>query len=179
MFFHPSQYLIAWDPDKWKEVRSDGIKLSHTRYFKPDGSEAQLSEAAVSILSDMQGRTLTVMSYHLPAGVQVENQPERRIQVTKESMQTMEDIGRNAETKGVLFGGDDNIDETKGHGPWGYMLRPQTGLKQTQAPRATHGKVRAIDDFRTKRLQVHEPGQVRDGGGDHKVHIRKFSWLGN
>jgi hypothetical protein len=174
------QYVIAWT-DEWVDVALKGVRLSQTSYFRKGGKKPIPTEGAFAILSDREGRTLTALSYHTPAHVQVrpENRPPRRFQALREAMETMKTLADLAETRAVLFGGDDNVDEARAfRADFRFMLRAATGLRQVVAPRPTHGhrtRGRRIDDFRVRGLKPGR-GYVRDGGGDHRVHVREFHW---
>lgn len=180
--FHPRQYLVAWNPDLWVGVAKEGVRLGSTAYYRKGGDNRQWSEAASAILCDRVGRSLDVLSYHTPAGVQRGGPSAavpRRVQALRESMATLGERAKAAQTRAVLYGGDDNVDEDYGAG-WAFMLRAATGLRQVQAPASTHGsrkpgKGRQIDDFRVKGLKVGH-GSVREGGGDHRIHVRTFRW---
>lgn len=174
-FYHPPQYVVAWDPANWTPIVTRGVRMSTTPYFKKGGHVEQFVDAAEVILSDDEGRTLLAQSYHLPPKVQVEDQPPRRIAATRESAAYWRHEARKAETRGLLFGGDDNIDETTLHGPWDFMLKRYTGLRQIQAPRPTHD-VRKIDDLRVAGLRQVGEGEVRPGGGDHRLHVETLAW---
>lgn len=177
-FLHPRQYMLAWDPAAWMARATWGTRLAPTPYYAKGSSHEMYSEAAMAILCDEKGRTLTAMSYHTPAAVQVPTSQatQHREQVTREAAATWGELARGAKTHACLFGGDDNVDEGRG-GPrrWGFLLRAATGLRQVQAPSGTHGQ-RRIDDFRVRgRLRVGD-GWVMDTPGDHRLHGRTFSW---
>jgi hypothetical protein len=186
-FLHPRQYRVAWDPTVWVEIATQGLRLSDQPYYakgKPDNE--QWSDAAQVILCDKVGRSLTAISYHTPAHVQVPEaaRPERRYDAMLESFLTLGDLAEEAETTGWLSGGDDNWDETTGlqtEAVRRILLGSATGLRQVQSPpgTATHGRVRQIDDFRIPRGGRLRPGDgwVADGGGDHKLHGREFRWV--
>lgn len=175
VFFHPRQYVVAWHPAQWVEIESHGVRLSETAYWRPDGGDRQYSEAALAILCDRAGRSLTAMSYHTPAHVQHADKPPNRITALVESAAMWREVSTAAQTRACLFGGDDNVDEDGRHGPWGFMQARATGLRQIQAPSATHGRTRRIDDFRVRGLRA-GPGYVLPGGGDHRIHVRDFVW---
>lgn len=174
--FHPDQYVIAYDPRDWVQVTSGGVRLAQSPYYPEGGHKPVYSEAALAILSDRAGRTLTAMSYHTPSAVQRATKPPNRILALRQSADTWKQLAAAAETRSVLFGGDDNVDERLAHGPWDFMLQAATGLKLIQAPRATHGDIRRIDDFRIRGLRA-GTGRVLSGGGDHRVHVREFAWI--
>jgi hypothetical protein len=173
LVFQPRQYGIAYNPDVWTELASGGIRLSDTAYYAKGGDNKQYSDAVWAILGDHAGRTLTALSYHTPAHVQVADPPQRRLQATRESMATLRRVARTAHTDACLFGGDDNVDEARGfRDRFRFMLGGP--LKQVRAPAPTHGR-RRIDDFRTTGLRALE-GSVSPGGGDHRIHTRLFRW---
>lgn len=180
--FPHGQCVVAWHPGAWQCLNFADVVLSATRYRRVGGQLAPGSESPVVILADRWGRSLTVTSYHTPAGVQlhpgggVSPHVPLRTQNTEESMTTLRDLAAESVTTGFLAGGDDNFDERRG--VWSQLLRKFTGLKVVQAPRATHGPRKRgsrLDDFRVKGLTVGD-GSVRNGGGDHRIHVRSFSW---
>lgn len=184
--FNPRQYVVAWDPDVWDRVSpGEAVRLGRTAYYAKGGDHEQYSDAVRVILRHRAtGLTLDALSYHTPAHVQYPEaaRPPRRFQALRESMATMGRLARQGRGDAVLYGGDDNVDEFQGFGAggtvWRFMLRAATGLRQVRAPEPTHGhpdRGRRIDDFRTRRLRP-GPGQVRPGGGDHRVHVREFTF---
>ncbi len=183
-FVADPQYRIAWNPDVWVGVDFEKVRLSSTNYFQKDGKTPEYSDSARGILSDKQGRTLDVVSYHTPAHVQYkeENRPPRRYQAMVESFIKLGHMADDSECRGFLAGGDDNWDENTGiqtDETKPIFLGGATGLRQLQAPSATHGKARQIDDFRIKRgggIKPIDKGWVAAGGGDHKLHGRTFAW---
>ena len=174
-FARLDQCLVAWDPI-WACVNTADARLSETRYSRVGGALAPPNRSPLVVLSDPWGRTLTAVSYHMPAGVQrggkVNPKVPKRTRIIEESFGTMRDLAASAETRAILFGGDDNFDERRGR--WDVLLRPFTRLKLVQAPRPTHGR-RRIDDFRVRHLKPGK-GSTLAGGGDHRVHVREFSW---
>lgn len=170
------QWRVAWRPDLWVKVNQEPVDLAPEGYFTKSGHLMRVLGASV-ILCDRLGRSLEAMSYHLPAHVQVANKPPRRIAATRAAMVAMGNRAKASETRAQLYGGDDNVDETKAKGgPWGFMLKRATGMEQVQAPRPTHGRTRKIDDFRTRGLTAGN-GWTQDGGGDHRIHGRVFRWV--
>lgn len=174
------QHLIAWDRYTWRAKSYDQLKLGETHYYRKDGKTPIWSEAVAVVLVHRQtGKVLDTMSYHTPAHVQVKpgRRPKRRFRALVESMRTMR--RRAAARVHALYGGDDNVDEFRAfRGTWRFMLKVGTGLRQVRAPRPTHGhrrRGRKIDDFRVKGLAVGD-GQVLEGGGDHRVHVREFGF---
>jgi hypothetical protein len=173
LVYQPRQYGIAYHPDVWTALASGGIRLSDTAYYAKGGNREQYADAAWAILGDRAGRTLTALSYHTPAHVQVANPPPRRIEATRESMATLRRVARTTKADACLFGGDDNVDEYRAfRDRFRFMLRGQ--LKQVRAPEPTFGR-RRIDDFRITGLVPLE-GSVSPGGGDHRIHTRQFRW---
>lgn len=168
------QWVVAWHPSAWVEVNFSRVRLADTHWTTQKG-HAMWSDSASAILSDLEGRTLTALSYHLPSHVQVKDAPARRLQAHRESLATLTALARGAKTHAVLFGGDDNVDEGHGRGVWDYALRATTGLRQIKSPDADSRGGRHIIDFRVKGLRAGE-GSTRPGGGDHKVHVREFFW---
>jgi len=179
--YAPSQYVVAYDPDVWTAVSdSKSERLSQTGYYRKGGDKVIHSDAVSVILSDRQGRTINALSYHTPPSVQKPShlRPVRRFITTRESMTSLRDIAKNSETRAILFGGDDNFDESRTfRSEFKFMLKAFTGLTQVQSPKgtSTHGGGRRIDDFRIKGLKA-LAGYVLDGGGDHKAHVREFRW---
>lgn len=175
IFYHPDQYAIAYRLEDWTPISSHGVRLSETAYYAKNRTRPKYSEAVEGILCDPLGRTLTAVSYHTPPSVQTPSRrPARRFKALQESAASWRRTALEAKTHACLFGGDDNVDERHGTG-WGFLLEKATGLKLVQAPAATHGASRRIDDFRTRGL-VAGAGFVVDGGGDHRAHGRAFSW---
>lgn len=175
------QYAIAFDPDRWQLLNEGPIDLApHHLYNRVGGQKNAHTMAAWAYLLDrLDGsHELTTMSYHLPASVQVANKPKNRIAATRESAATWRRVvfndDRFRESDAFLFMGDDNIDERLNHGPWKFMRFKATGLRQVQAPKGTHGN-RKIDDMRIRGL-VPGHAEVLPGGGDHRIHLRHFSW---
>lgn len=171
--FTPRQYGVSWLPDLWVGVAQEDLRLSPTSYYARGGDGKQYSEAAAAILCDRVGRSLDVVSYHTPSGVQSPHAPAGRTQATRESFRTLEARARAAHTTGQLYGGDDNVDERFGRFRW-TLGKP---LRQVQAPGATHGRRRRIDDFRVHGIDV-GPGLVIPvpAPDDHNVHVRTFYW---
>ena len=168
------QYGVAWRPETWTAVADpDRVRLADTTFGRVGGATATV-DAARAVLCDRAGRSLTALSYHTPSHVQVDHKPPRRIQALREAMRTMRQLGQAAQSRACLFGGDDNVDERLGHGPWGFMLRKATGLELVQPPTPTRGRHR-FDDFRTRGLTAGH-GLTLDGAGDHRVHVRVFRW---
>lgn len=177
--YRHDQYMVAWRPSVWKRVDVDAVRLSQTAWFAADRNRPKYVDAAAAILSDYSGRTLTALSYHTPPHVQVppRERPERRVIALREAMASLSTIASTVPTRAVLFGGDDNVDEARAYERFfRFMLEAATGLAQVQAPSATHGRVRRIDDFRVRGLKPLE-GSVVPGGGDHRIHVREFAWL--
>lgn len=188
-FTAPRQYVVAWDPELWVKAHAEKVRLSDQPYYAKGGDKEQYSDAARVILCDREGRSLETVSYHTPAGVQKQekNRPERRYIALVESMQTLGHMADDFPGTAVLYGGDDNWDENTGlqtPDVKPYLLGEATGLRQLQAPGATHGRNaprrgRQIDDFRIKRGGGIRPvgkGWTADGGGDHRIHGREFRW---
>ena len=168
--------VAAWREDTWVAADAFPLRLASANWFYSDGKPA-VSTAAVAVLCDHQGRTITAASYHLPPAVQARGRPTsllpRRLRVTRQSVETLKALAGTALTRARLFGGDDNVDESRGPG-WEFMLRAATGLRQVQAPDPTLGS-RRIDDFRVNGLLV-RAGYTLPGGGDHRLHAHAFGW---
>jgi hypothetical protein len=175
------QYGVAWDNADWMMVDCEKVRLSDHPYFRKGNPNTPVfSESMRAILCDYEGRSLEVISYHTPPTVQKATPAENRMISLRQSMKRLSAIAGDSQAMGFLAGGDDNVDEDGPHGPWGFMLAGETGLRQVEAPRPTHGRVRSIDDFRIPvrgSLRV-ESGWVSDGGGDHRLHGRLFVWRG-
>ncbi len=173
---------MVWDPEQWTVIREDVVVLSSAAFYRRGSRKPARPQMPTVILSDPHGRTIMAGSYHLPAHVQPANAPERRRAVTAQAMSTLEVLAKNAHTAAVVFAGDDNVDEFRGHGAgtgmWSFMLERRTGLRQVRAPDPTHG-VRRIDDFRylPGRGVKHGNGWTAPGGGDHRLHGREWTWL--
>lgn len=180
-FRRSREFVIAWDPKEWVLVDRSAPDLAETPFYRRGGAKPVILGSAAAILSDRQGRTLTALTYHTPAHVQVPEhaRPERRVQALREAMTTLADLADAAHTRAVLFGGDDNVDENGAWRKfWAFMRTKATGLRLVRAPKPTIGhpsKGRRIDDFRVRGLRVRR-GTVRPGGGDHRVHVRTFQW---
>ena len=180
--YAPTQYVVAWDPDVWaRHGDAERVLLSQTPYYTQKGHEMETAAVLQRLTHIRTGKVLAAMSYHLPSAVQKVNPPANRVRSLHEAAASWRRLAGKAlgpdGCDAVLFAGDDNVDERLSHGPWRYMLRAGTGLRQVQAPTATHGKVRRIDDFRERGLGVYE-GRVIPvpRPDDHDVHVREFRW---
>lgn len=167
--------LVAWKNDTWKPLAKRDVILNPTQpYWRVGGAKVTMHMPEV-ILGDPQGRTLRVGSYHLPSSVQDPNPPANRMAALREAMETMADRAARSATHGVLYGGDDNVDEAGAYGPWEFMLGRVTGLRQVRAPRNTLG-VRKVDDFRISGLKPKGKGRVIHGPTHHNVFVQRFGW---
>lgn len=178
-FLHPTQYRIAWHPARWVSRSSDAIRLAPAPFFGRGSSVPRWVDAARVILEERDtGRRVKTITYHTPPAVQRHGEPNpgvpARVAATRAAMATLAREAKDPTVDAYLFGGDDNVDERRGHG-WAFMLRAATGLRLVQAPEATHRGGRKIDDFRVRRLKPLD-GRVIAGGGDHAAHIRRFAW---
>lgn len=176
--YHPPQYVIARVPAVWAaKTPGRGVVLSQTGFLSARGT-LRHSEAVVQQLIHREtGRVLRAMSYHTPAHVQIREPAPARVRAAIESAQKWRRMADRAETNAILFGGDDNVDEDGAFMDRLKWFRDRyTGLRQVQSPDPTHGR-RRIDDFRIRGLIPLE-GKTRFGGGDHKIHVRKFGWKG-
>jgi len=174
------QYVVAWKKDEWVPVQhTRKISLAETTFHRVGGAEASVDACLQRLRHRPSGKVLSAMSYHTPAHVQVANKPKNRIAALREVATRWKAIQKNEmkHVDAVLFAGDDNVDERLRHGPWGFMLKHATGLRQVQAPKATHGKVIKIDDFRERGLTVGS-GWVMNvpEPDDHRVHGHHFGW---
>ena len=173
------QWVVAWNPELWTPVELRGERLSDTSFTRLDGTGPVFVDAALATLQDLSGRTVDVMSYHLPPNVQVPRPQPARLQIDRQAAATWRRLVDATTADAVLFGGDDNVDETRGYRSdsdfWDFLLRPATGLRQVQAPTGTIGPGRRIDDFRVRGLAPGE-GYTGRGGGDHKFFVSAFSW---
>lgn len=165
------ELTVAYHPAVWTGISGGGVRLSEEGFFRPGSDREVFPSGAWAILSDAAGRTVTALSYHLPSHVQVAHAPARRLSALRASMKTLGTLAGAVHTNAVLFGGDDNVDESAA---FRFMRRVATGLRQIQAPKGTHGK-RRIDDFRVKGLRAGS-GHVLETASDHKAHIRSFTW---
>ena len=176
-FRHQLGNVVAWDPAVWPVSTGRRVRLARTTfYLDPAARRGHIvTNAPLVRLEDRAGRSLAALSYHLPSAVD-RGRPNPdlplRVRTTRESMVTLRGLASRYPV--CLFGGDDNVDEGRGTG-WAFMRRRATGLRQVQAPAATHAGGRRIDDFRVKGL-VPLGGTVRPGGGDHRIHVRAFRW---
>lgn len=144
------EFAIAWDPTVWEFKWETTHQMSPTRYWT-------LNYALVAVLRHREtGERVKCMSYHPPAHVQVpKHHTFKKVSlVLRQFARTMHEIarrsGRGRQSKIVanLFGGDDNVDETRGYAPkggWAFLNGP---LKEIQPPDPTHGRKRRIDSFR-------------------------------
>ena len=173
------QWVVAWNPEVWSGSGLRGVRLSDTSFTRYDGTGPVYVDSALATLENGVGRTVQVMSYHLPPNVQVRNPERNRLRIDRQAAATWRRLVDTSTTDAVLFGGDDNVDEKHGYradGPFfDFLRRPATGLRQVQAPTGTIGPGRRIDDFRVRGLA---PGRAYtgDGGGDHKFFVSAFSW---
>lgn len=175
VFVRPES-LVAWDPASWVLISWKDVTLNpNNPYFRKGKDVPIYVHMAEVILSDLEGRTVRVGSYHTPAAVQQPDAPERRLDALKESMEILGSRARGSHTHAVLYGGDDNVDEALGHGPWGFMRMRTTGLRLVRAPSNTLGR-RKVDDFRSRNLKVIGKGQVIQGPTHHNAFIQKFGW---
>lgn len=166
--------IVAYDPEVWEYRKHRTVRLSPTTYFRKSGRAVPFMESPLVVLEHRAtGKRIKALSYHTPSAVQRGGKPNRKVKkrlaVTENAMRLFKRIASRSR-KALLFGGDDNWDER--HGRWPIMSRRFTGLRVVQAPEATHGK-RRIDDFRVAGLRVGK-GSTERGGGDHRVHIRRF-----
>lgn len=166
--------LVWWRPESWRVLSSlPSLVLSQEGYQRQGGGPLIRPEAAVAVLADIQGRTMTAASYHLPSHIQAADAPARRSRVHRQAAATLTALAAKDPAGASLFGGDDNVDERRTPSRWRYLLQPP--LRQVQAPEATHGGGRRIDDFRVRGLVPGE-GLVMPGGGDHRIHVRTFRY---
>lgn len=173
------QWVVAWDPAVWTASDLWAERLSPTSFTRLDGTGPIFADSAVGVLEDRAGRTVQVMSYHLPPNVQVRRPEPNRLRIDREAAATWRRLVDASTADAVLFGGDDNVDEVNGYlsdgDYWDFLRRRATGLRQVQAPTGTTGPNRRIDDFRVRGL-FPETGYTGDGGGDHKFFVSSFSW---
>lgn len=181
-FFASDSELVVWDPKWWTDIRSWEERLAQTIYYREGSGNPVITDMACAIVSDQRGRTLTLGSYHTPPSVQSgpTKAPPRRWATLKESAATWGKMAKSAQTRAVILGGDDNVDESRvrAGATWDFLLGVQ-GLTLAQAPSPTHGDAvrgRKIDDFRFRNVRLADKGLVIGGGGDHRVHVRKFRW---
>lgn len=171
------QYRLAWDPEVWQRLSTRHRLTSNKKVFGKRG--AVKNHIVVGRFRHrFSRRKLKVVSYHTPAHVQRPEWNRRapnRWRVLRDAMALFSRMARNAGIRHLLFGGDDNVDESRSSGGrksrFNFLLR--TGLKQIQPPSGTHGN-RKIDDFRVKGLEPVGRGYVRPGGGDHKLFVCRF-----
>lgn len=175
--FHQTEpeSVVAWLPEEWVEVARFDETLTQTPYFRPGSTRPVLVKAARVILCDRVGRSLEVLSYHLPSSVQKADPSERRMVALREAMRSLATIAEQSHTRAVLFGGDDNVDEDGPHGPWRFMRAAETGLRQVPAPKPTLGS-RRVDDFRIRGLATVGAGRVVQGPTHHNAHVQRLRW---
>jgi hypothetical protein len=173
------QWVVAWDPDLWSAAELRGKRLSSTSFTRLDGTGPVYVDSAHGVLEDREGRTLEVMSYHLPPNVQQRNPERNRLRIDRDAAANWRRLVEASTADAMLFGGDDNVDEVNGYRTdgdfWDFLRRPATGLRQLQAPTGTVGKNRRIDDFRIRGLKP-GAGYTARGGGDHKLFVSSFTW---
>ena len=163
---------------------SEPLRLSDTGWHHvgdSPGSPLSYSDAVGALFSDCYGRTLHAVSYHLPPHVQHPAAPPARVKAAEESWARLSQLSISTRATGVLFGGDDNYDETRPGGPGPF--RYGRGLTQIRAPRPTHAGGRRIDDFVTRSSG---PGKMRRIGAgwvvnvaapdDHNLFGQQFAW---
>lgn len=168
------QNRIAWNPNIWEKRHSWHRRTSKIT-FRRSGRRPVVDKITVAILKHRAtNKRLKAVSYHKPSHTQRaewnRNAPNRW-RILKDSMALFKRMAFGSAVRHLLFGGDDNIDERKDPRRFRFMLN--TGLKQIQAPKPTKGN-RKIDDFRIKGLVPDGEGEVRSGGGDHKLFICQF-----
>ena len=173
------QWVVAWNPEVWTSTALGGLRLSTTPFTRLDGTGPVYADAATATLQDAAGRTLDVMSYHLPPNVQMPHPQPSRLQIDRDAAAVWRTLVDASTADAMLFGGDDNVDESRGYRPddhfWDFLRRPATGLRLVQAPTGTISATRRIDDFRIKGLRP-EAGYTGDGGGDHQLFVDTFTW---
>ena len=173
------QWVVAWNPEVWTASDLSAPRLSSTSFTRLDGSGPIYVDSALGTLRDGAGRTLDVMSYHLPPNVQVRNPERNRLRIDRQAAATWRRLVDATTSDAVLFGGDDNVDESSGYRSegafWDFLRRPATGLRLVQAPSGTIGRHRRIDDFRVRGLRP-GAGYTGDGGGDHQFFVSRFTW---
>lgn len=176
------QWVIAWDPAVWTaNGPCEKVPLAETGWQTGGGHDMESASVMQRLTHRATGRLLAGMSYHLASAVQVADPQPNRLQSTRESARTWRRVQRHELAAGadaVMFAGDDNVFEQGAHGPWAFMLRAATGLRQVQAPAATHAGGRKIDDFRIRgSLTVGHGDVVRvPAPDDHNIHVRTFGW---
>lgn len=173
------QWVVAWNPNVWRARDTWGERLSPTSFVREDGRGPIYVDSALAVLEDHAGRTLEVMSYHLPPNVQVAHPQRERLRIHRQSAATWRRLVEGSTSDAILFGGDDNVDENDGYRSdsafWDHMRRAYTGLRQVVAPTGTIGRHRRIDDFRIRGLRP-GAGWTGRGGGDHKYFASTFTW---
>ncbi|MEO1961294.1 MAG: hypothetical protein ABGW82_10040 [Paracoccus sp. (in: a-proteobacteria)] len=168
--------MVAWDPQTWTPLAKMEVVLNpSTPFFRVGKTTPVFIHMPEVVLGDKEGRTIRVGSYHTPSSVQEDNAPARRRAALEEAMTVLSARGTGSLTDAVLFGGDDNVDETGAYGPWDFMGWGATGLALHQAPRNTLGR-RKVDDFRSRGLNARGRGQVIDGPTHHNAYVQKFVW---
>lgn len=140
------EFCVAWDPKVWKYVRSYRPQMSPTEYWTTN-------YALVTVLEHIStGLLIKFMSYHPPAHVQAPRHKTFPV-VSRVLRQVVNKWNKIAERSvkhvyACLFGGDDNVDETKGwHPPGGWAFMTEGPLEQVRPLTGTHG-ARIIDEFR-------------------------------
>jgi len=140
------EFCIAWDPKIWKYKRSWRPQMSPTKYWTTN-------YALVTVLEHIPtGLLIKFMSYHPPAHVQAPKHKTFPV-VSRVLREVVVKWNRIAERSikhvyACLFGGDDNVDETKGWSPpggWDFMI--EGPLTQVRPLTGTH-VAGIIDEFR-------------------------------
>ena len=129
------QWVVAWNPEVWTATDLQGVRLSSTSFTRVDGTGPVYVDSALATLEDGAGRTVEVMSYHLPPNVQVANPEPARLRIDRQAAATWRRLVDASTTDAVLFGGDDNVDETNGYRADGELL----GLPAPAGDRAPAG----------------------------------------
>lgn len=173
------QWVVAWNPEVWTATDQTGLRLSPTSFTRLDGTGPVYADSALATLEDASGRTLDVMSYHLPPNVQQPRAERSRLLIDRQAAASWRTLVDASTADAMLFGGDDNVDETRGYRAdtdfWDFLKKPATGLRLVHAPTGTINATRRIDDFRIRGLRPGE-GWTGDGGGDHKYFVSTFTW---
>lgn len=177
------QYVVAWDEKQWTRLAAGGLRLSDVAYEKRGGGD-QFSESTWAVLADGRGRTLTALSYHLPAHIQVaeDKRPDGRYRAALESVATMQHVAAEAVTTACLFAGDDNVDELHGIGAGDGTWRTWFGgpLRWVRSPDPTFGHRRKIDDHAQTGLRPMGDGWTLEGTPaetpSHRPFGHRYRW---
>lgn len=175
----------AWSGD-WTRVRSWSTRLSETPWTSGDGQRVLYVDADTTILSDPQGRTVTLLSFKLPPHIQPTTRVAKRVTIASQALAALDEAAENALTAGFLTFSDDNYDAEAGLDV--PRLEPLIGsstvLRLHRPPEPTLGN-RSVDVIRTIRRTAGgrlapTPNATVTGPpptpATHRIYTREFRW---